>query len=71
MEATNRRWLLNGRRSAGEVPGNRGFLDHIDVLLTYREQLAEEMRDVDGQLRQLWGDGMLRGTARCTEEPAT
>lgn len=56
MEDTNRRWLLNGRRAAAELPRSRGFLEHVDILLTYRQQLAEEIHDVDRQLQRLWGE---------------
>jgi len=72
MESSNRRWLLNGRRSAPPlVPDGREFLDRVDILLTYRQQLAEELRDVDGQLHRLWANGGGHRPSLCHEDVAT
>ncbi len=55
LDSINRRWMLNGRRTQdARASGNRDFLDYIDVLLSYREQLTAELQDVEGELRELW-----------------
>jgi len=77
MEATNRRWLLNERRDierrdVGDFcPPRRGFLDRVDVLLTYRQQLAEELREVDSQLNQLWGERAASAQPLCAGDQPT
>jgi hypothetical protein len=54
MGTTNRRWLLNGRRSARlNRESSTDLLDAAEVLLTYREQLVAELDDLDRQLRSL------------------
>jgi hypothetical protein len=72
MEPSNRRWLLNGRRSAPPlVPDGREFLDRVDILLTYRQQLAEELRDVDAQLHRLWANTGAGSPSLCQGDMAT
>lgn len=47
--------MLNGRRTLdARTSDSRDFLDYVDVLLGYREQLTAELRDVEGELRELW-----------------
>jgi hypothetical protein len=54
MGTTNRRWLLNGRRTGGvSRPRNGDLLDQAQVLLTYREQLLAELDELERQLRTL------------------
>ena len=65
MGTTNRRWLLNARRSGGALPDARAdLLDQAEVLLTYRQQLVAELDELDRQLQALAPSLKATGSGR-------